>query len=144
MNAFDWKNWVCPVNGKPKWGAQNLDKQRAQSVAQRLEEARLENRGYGTVTGLSKKEVNLLPKLFHVYSRPMIEKHKYVRSKALLKAVSELECQHCGSPYMVQAAHTNWGHGKGRGIKADDNMTAALCMKCQDRKSTRLNSSHRT
>ena len=93
----------------------------------------MENRGYGTVTGLSKKaEVNLLPKQFHVYAKakPMIEKHKYVRSKTLLKNVSELECQHCGSPYMVQAAHTNWGHGKGRGIKADDNRIAALCLKC--------------
>lgn len=59
-----------------------------------------------------------------------IPKHQYVRSKALLKAVASLDCQHCGSPYMVQAAHTNWGHGKGRGIKADDNMTAALCLKC--------------
>jgi uncharacterized protein YidB (DUF937 family) len=31
---------------------------------------------------------------------------------------------------MVQAAHTNWGGGKGRGIKADDNLTAALCLNC--------------
>ncbi len=31
---------------------------------------------------------------------------------------------------MVQAAHTNWGGGKGRGIKADDNLVAALCMTC--------------
>ena len=31
---------------------------------------------------------------------------------------------------MVQAAHSNWGGGKGRGIKADDNLTAALCMTC--------------
>ena len=31
---------------------------------------------------------------------------------------------------MVQAAHTNWGHGKGRGIKSDDNRIAALCLKC--------------
>ena len=31
---------------------------------------------------------------------------------------------------MVQAAHTNWGGGKGRGIKADDNLVAALCLKC--------------
>jgi hypothetical protein len=30
----------------------------------------------------------------------------------------------------VQAAHTNWGGGKGRGIKADDNLVAALCLKC--------------
>ena len=68
-NAFDWKNWVCPINGKPKWGVQNLDKQRAQSVAQRLEEARLDNRGYGTIAGLSAKEVSLLPKVFHVYTK---------------------------------------------------------------------------
>ena len=31
---------------------------------------------------------------------------------------------------MVQAAHTNWGGGKGRGIKADDNLVAALCISC--------------
>jgi len=31
---------------------------------------------------------------------------------------------------MVQAAHTNWGGGKGRGIKANDNLTAALCLNC--------------
>lgn len=30
----------------------------------------------------------------------------------------------------MQAAHSNWGGGKGRGIKADDNLTAALCVKC--------------
>lgn len=60
----------------------------------------------------------------------MRQKHQYVRSKVLLKTVASLDCQSCDSPYMVQAAHTNWGHGKGRGIKADDNMVAALCLKC--------------
>ena len=30
----------------------------------------------------------------------------------------------------MQAAHTNWGGGKGRGVKADDNLVAALCLKC--------------
>lgn len=74
-NAFDWKNWVCPVSGRVKWGAQNLDNQRGTSVAKRLEEARLDNRGYGTVVGLSKKEtVNLLPREFHVYSRAKAKK----------------------------------------------------------------------
>ena len=57
-------------------------------------------------------------------------KHNYVRSKKLLKLVAELDCQLCGSGTMVQAAHSNWGGGKGRGIKADDNLTAALCMYC--------------
>ena len=60
----------------------------------------------------------------------MIEKHQYVRSKKLLKMVASLDCQACGSGHMVQAAHTNWGGGKGRGIKADDNQVAALCQKC--------------
>ena len=57
-------------------------------------------------------------------------KHKYIRSTKLLKAVANLDCTHCGSGTMVQAAHTNWGHGKGRSIKADDNQVAALCLKC--------------
>ena len=60
----------------------------------------------------------------------MFQKHAYVRSKKLLKLVASLDCQRCGSGQMVQAAHTNWGGGKGRGIKADDNLVAALCLKC--------------
>lgn len=67
MNAFDWKNWECPVNGRIKWGVQNTDSQRGQSVSQRLEEARLDDRDYGTITGLSTKEKNDLPKQFNVY-----------------------------------------------------------------------------
>lgn len=58
------------------------------------------------------------------------QKHKYIRSKKLLKLVASLDCQLCGSGVCVQAAHTNWGGGKGWGIKADDNLTAALCMSC--------------
>ena len=60
----------------------------------------------------------------------MFPKHAYVRDKALLKRVALLDCQHCGSGEMVQAAHTNWGGGKGRGVKAEDNLVAALCLKC--------------
>jgi hypothetical protein len=60
----------------------------------------------------------------------MFQKHSYIRSKKLLKLVAGLDCQACGSGQMVQAAHTNWGGGKGRGIKADDNLVAALCLKC--------------
>ena len=60
----------------------------------------------------------------------MFQKHNYVRSKKLLKLVAGLDCQACGSGNMVQAAHTNWGGGKGRSVKADDNLVAALCLKC--------------
>ena len=57
-------------------------------------------------------------------------KHNYIRSKKLLRLVASLDCQLCGSQEVVQAAHTNWGGGKGRSIKADDNLVAALCMEC--------------
>lgn len=60
----------------------------------------------------------------------MFDKHKYIRSKKLLKLVVGLDCQACGSGEMVQAAHTNWGGGKGRSVKADDNLVAALCLSC--------------
>jgi hypothetical protein len=60
----------------------------------------------------------------------LFQKHQYIRSKKLLKLVTELDCQACGSGNMVQAAHTNWGGGKGKGVKADDNLVAALCLKC--------------
>jgi hypothetical protein len=60
----------------------------------------------------------------------MFPKRTYIRSRALLMQVASLECQHCGKHGETQAAHTNWGFGKGRGIKADDNMIAALCQTC--------------
>ena len=53
------------------------------------------------------------------------------RSKKLLKAVSELSCQHCGAECFTQAAHANWGiYGKGMGQKAHDCFVAALCIRC--------------
>jgi len=61
----------------------------------------------------------------------MIPKFNYVRDKRLLKMVASLPCKNCGADYHVQAAHSNWSeHGKGKGIKASDYYTAALCLKC--------------
>lgn len=57
-------------------------------------------------------------------------KHKYVRNQKLLKLVAGLSCQNCGMEHGIQAAHSNWGGGKGKGIKADDNLVAALCLSC--------------
>jgi hypothetical protein len=59
-----------------------------------------------------------------------IPKRQYVRSQKLLRLVSTIPCQLCGSWDFVQAAHTNWGGGKGRSIKSDDNLIAALCASC--------------
>ena len=61
----------------------------------------------------------------------MIPKFNYFRSKAHLKNVASLPCQNCYIEGETQAAHSNWAeHGKGRGIKATDEFTAALCQKC--------------
>jgi hypothetical protein len=59
-------------------------------------------------------------------------KHQYIRSNTLLEACGEIECQNCGKKDgTVIAAHSNQSrHGKGRGIKADDNKVAALCFWC--------------
>lgn len=58
-------------------------------------------------------------------------KHEYVRSEALMKAYRMLPCQFIGCGIedgSVAGAHANWGWGKGRGIKADDNRAASLCL----------------
>jgi hypothetical protein len=61
----------------------------------------------------------------------MFPKHKYVRSPTLLRNARELPCQHCGKEDgTVVAAHTNWGGGKGKAVKADDNLIASLCYEC--------------
>jgi hypothetical protein len=58
-------------------------------------------------------------------------KHKYIRSITLLRNAREIPCQHCGADDgTVVAAHTNFGGGKGRAIKADDNLIASLCFNC--------------
>jgi len=58
-------------------------------------------------------------------------KHQYIRSTTLLRNAREIACQHCGADDgTVVAAHTNFGGGKGRSIKADDNLIASLCYRC--------------
>jgi len=45
--------------------------------------------------------------------------------------VADLPCQNCYIEDQTQAAHSNQAiHGKGRGIKASDEYTAALCQTC--------------
>jgi hypothetical protein len=61
----------------------------------------------------------------------MIPKFNYFRSKKHLQNVASLPCQNCYIEGQTQAAHSNWAeHGKGRGIKASDEYTAALCQTC--------------
>ena len=62
----------------------------------------------------------------------MFLKQKYFRSKKLLKLVASLPCQICGTENQTQAAHSNWAElgGKAKSLKASDEYTAALCLKC--------------
>jgi hypothetical protein len=62
----------------------------------------------------------------------MIPKFNYYRSKKHLKNVASLPCQNCYIEDQTQAAHSNWADwgNKGRGIKASDEFTAALCQTC--------------
>lgn len=57
------------------------------------------------------------------------QKHRYVRSAPLMAAYRLLPCQHCGQGNAC-GAHSNWGWGKGMGIKADDDRCASLCPAC--------------
>ena len=60
-----------------------------------------------------------------------IKKFNYFRNKQHLKNVASLPCQYCFTEGQTQAAHSNQLiHGKGRGIKASDEYTAALCQAC--------------
>ena len=54
------------------------------------------------------------------------------RNKKLLEILRQSPCQACGrEDGTVVAAHSNQlRDGKGRGIKADDHRTAALCYTC--------------
>jgi len=62
----------------------------------------------------------------------MFQKQKYFRSKKHLKLVASLPCQVCGTENQTQAAHSNWAElgGKAKSLKASDEYTAALCLKC--------------
>ena len=60
--------------------------------------------------------------------------------------MADLPCQNCYIEGQTQAAHSNWSeHGKGRGIKASDEYTAALCQTCHTEldSGTRLNKEQR-
>jgi hypothetical protein len=64
----------------------------------------------------------------------MRPKFTYLRSKSHRMAVAALDCQLCGKAGPSQCSHSNQAiHGHGRGIKASDIFTAALCPRCHER-----------
>lgn len=76
ISPFDWRE-LAEYN-KQKEGKKttvherndaSLEWKRGQAVSRSIEKRRLEDSTYGTVTGVTKKEIPLLPKHFHVYSK---------------------------------------------------------------------------
>lgn len=56
-------------------------------------------------------------------------KQQYFRSKKHLQNVASLPCQVCYVEGRTQASHSNQAiHGKGRGLRASDEFTAAICV----------------
>lgn len=64
----------------------------------------------------------------------MIEKLNNFRSRKLLDAAKGQSCQNCGADDgTIVCAHSNlYEDGKGKGMKADDLMTAHLCCRCHE------------
>lgn len=54
-----------------------------------------------------------------------------MRDNQRLAKIRQLPCCECGASPPSQAAHSNFQeHGKGKGIKASDEFTVALCWDC--------------
>ena len=60
-NAFDWKNWECPVNGKISWKAQSYSAQNSQAMTKFVEKQRETKPTHGTLFGMSEKAVSVAP-----------------------------------------------------------------------------------
>ncbi|WP_186056829.1 hypothetical protein [Burkholderia gladioli] len=61
-------------------------------------------------------------------ARVVFPKPETFRSRPLRLAVASLPCMRCGRENNTQAAHENYG--KGKGIKASDACLMALCVEC--------------
>lgn len=60
-NAFDWRNFECPVTGKISWALQNKEKQSSIKMAYFVEKKRKKNPTHGTLFGISDEEVSVKP-----------------------------------------------------------------------------------
>lgn len=61
-NAFDWKNWECPVSGKINWRPQNIATKNSASMTDYVEKKRKTNPTHGTVYGMTDKDTPVAPK----------------------------------------------------------------------------------
>jgi hypothetical protein len=61
INAFDWRNFECPVTGKISWYTQNKEKQSSLKMALFVERQRKVNPAHGTLFGISAEVVSVKP-----------------------------------------------------------------------------------
>ena len=60
-NAFDWRNFECPVTGKIDLSKQNKEKKSSMHMASHVEKKRVDNPSHGTVFGISGQVVSANP-----------------------------------------------------------------------------------
>ena len=58
-NAFDWKNWECPVSGKINWKPQSVASQNSVRVTNYVEKRRETTPSHGTLFGITEKSVSV-------------------------------------------------------------------------------------
>lgn len=61
INAFDWRNFECPVTGKLSWHKQNKEKQSSIQMTSYVDKKRITTPMHGTFLGISKKVVSVKP-----------------------------------------------------------------------------------
>ena len=61
VNAFDWRNFECPVTGRISWYKQNKDKQSSMKMQTYVDKKRITHPKHGTLFGISDKVVSVKP-----------------------------------------------------------------------------------
>ena len=61
VNAFDWRNFECPVSGKIDMSQQNRDKIASIKVAKFVDKRRETHPKHGTMFGISNKDITIKP-----------------------------------------------------------------------------------
>ncbi len=87
-NAFDWRNFECPVTGKINWRPQNLATQNGQKLTNYVEKKRKTSPTHGTVFGMTEKDVSVAaPKRM---KKPLHILTKAEQNKTMLEVHNEL------------------------------------------------------
>lgn len=86
-NAFDWKNWECPVTGKINWRPQNIATKNSASMTNFVEKKRKTSPTHGTVYGMTDKETPIAPKRM---KNPLHILTKAEQNKTMLEVHNEL------------------------------------------------------